>query len=189
MNNVGYIGRVNLQMLIDGKKYAVHVHNNGLPALFKGLCMSLCGVDNSEYIPTCIDVVRSVSGEFSPSDFESIVRNQEYPQFTTPTYFFMNDGGLTAEGTWVAQFQTVIHSEILTEDVSSSLDYHRLYIRGAAGYLAYVDIDIEELQVISDSSSLEVTWIMGFVDMDSYVGQNYNPGVIVDEPDGPLLPA
>lgn len=164
MNSVGYFGQVKLQMKMGTKTY--EVHNMGLPTLFQGLCMNLCGVDNSDFLPTSLDVIRSVSGTFDSGDFESIIRNQNYPMFATPTYYYLYEGAPVPEGCWVAQFQTVIHSEILTEDVSSSMDYHRLYVRSASGaYLAYIDIDLEELQIISDSTSLEVTWLMGFVDI------------------------
>ncbi len=162
MNTTGYFGRVKLGMRINGKTY--EISNHGLPLLFEGVCMGLCGLDNSNYLPTSLDVIRSVDGSFGPGDFESIILNQNYPTFSTPTYYYLNDGSILSEGCWVAEFKTVIHSEVLTEDVSSSLDYHRLYVKSVAGYLAYIDISLEQLQVISDSTSLEVTWLMGFVD-------------------------
>lgn len=71
-SNFGYIGRVTLKTICNGKVTSTDYYNSGTADLFRGYAMAMAGQDITNWLPSYIDVGLINT---STKEFTSVLRN------------------------------------------------------------------------------------------------------------------
>lgn len=167
VTNIGYVGKAEIKLKINGKLYSVKNHNEGLNYLMYIFAVLLSGNDiGTAYTPQFVDLRK-----------EYII--EDVPVLTSYFNFFSEISAkryYSEDGQWIAEFTTVISSDQLLQTVSPD-DTSNYYLYLLTGYdnnneierqhdLARLKIDAKTLALITPGITATLVWSVKLVNVN-----------------------